>query len=284
MSSAPPHILEKMNQGQVAYILGAGASACARREQWKGPDSNCLPTAAELARYLAKQFNLRGTRDLATVCSLIDRKQLKDLLDRTFGRKLEPSGLHQFIASQPKNQLVITTNYDSMMEAAFDRAKKSYLLVAYSGTSRTWERGKSLWVRSPTGREYRASPDEVVLDPGQSSVVFKVHGSPEVGYVISEEDYFDLLADIGRGMVFPVSLIRYLHNRHLLVLGYRLEDWSLRILMRVFQPPKRLRGFARRESWQFLERLPKWHSKLWEQRGVRAYCMKLEDFVGERTE
>jgi len=270
-----------MKKGEVVYVLGAGASVCGRAEQWQGPDSPDLPTGSELARYLKRQFGLKGARDLAAVSSLVDRAALENYLRPIFSKTYAPTCLHKLIASMPGNQLVITTNYDSMIEAAFDELGKGYTLIAYSGTSRTWERGKSLWVRPPGAAPCRASPDEVVVNLDESSFVFKLHGSAEAGYVISEEDYFELLADMGRGMVFPAGLIRYLHKRHFLFLGYRLEDWSLRILMRVMRPPKRLHGLAQCESWQFAGSLPRWHSKLWERRGVTTYRARLEDFAAK---
>jgi hypothetical protein len=73
-------------------------------------------------------------------------------------------------------------------------------------------------------------------------VIFKVHGtitrsagSPDLArdeYVITEDNYIDYLASAPIEQVVPMGLVTALAQRAILFLGYALQDWHLRVLLR----------------------------------------------------
>jgi hypothetical protein len=207
MDAEPPYnlIRQKMRERSIAYVLGAGAAVCGRQQPWTDPYSPCFPLGPELADYLARHFGLNQFKgSLGNVCSLINRQELDPILKRVFDKQLTPTPLHLCIASQNGHQLVITTNYDSLMEKAFESRQKPYMLLVYQGSRRSWRRAETLLVRrTPDGPFSPCRPDEVELDLDSSSVLFKLHGTADLRMIISEEDYFDLHTDIARNLVFP---------------------------------------------------------------------------------
>ena len=50
------------------------------------------------------------------------RERLRDI----FSHRQPPTPLHQFLASMPAPLLVVTTNYDDLLERAFQAAGKPY--------------------------------------------------------------------------------------------------------------------------------------------------------------
>ena len=88
--------------------------------------------------------------------------------------------MHEFLASVPKGLLIITTNYDTLIEQAFDAAGKPYHLVIYP-TDRPQAAGKVLLRRAENpGTAFEEQPLaklDLSCEPDDASVIFKMHGS-----------------------------------------------------------------------------------------------------------
>jgi hypothetical protein len=104
-----PGIWRQLNAGQVVPFLGAGASLVGRSgpKPWTGLSSNCLPTAGELADFLATESVFPSEEqydrsDLAKVSSyyaeIMGRTRLRQLLREVLSRDLQPGPLHRLLA------------------------------------------------------------------------------------------------------------------------------------------------------------------------------------------
>ena len=136
MPFPPPYgpIRQAFLDGQIIPFLGAGASLAARvppGNAWAAA-SAFLPNGSELADHLAKEsgFPPGEARDLAKVAQYFHvqagRPLLHKELRKIFQRAYAPLPIHGLLASAQKPLLVVTTNYDSLIEQAFASANKPY--------------------------------------------------------------------------------------------------------------------------------------------------------------
>src|SRR5215218_673374 len=125
--------------GRVIPFLGSGASLTPRtpkdapwrtqinaaRNEWS---IAYIPTAGELAAYLANTVDFPDKRkDLAKVAQYFDarlgRGPLNRELNHIFNADYPYSSLHVHLAQVAKHNhplLIVTTNYDDLIERAFD--------------------------------------------------------------------------------------------------------------------------------------------------------------------
>ena len=288
-----PEIYQAVTDGTLIPFLGAGAPLYTRNPKttpWYEKAQNKevishIPTAGELAEYLAVRTNLPATErgELTKMAQYYEavlgpdplRKRLRDI----FSYQQAPTPLHEFLASTPAPLLIVTTNYDDLMERAFQAAAKPYDVVVHMTAY-----DKVLWYpHGETPKEILA--DELLIDLDKVSVVYKMHGAIDrrqnaVGsYVITEDDYVEFLTRMTRRSVIPPIFAEPFQTRPFLFLGYGLYDWNLRVILNRIQE---FRGNPKFRSWA-IETLSKpVERKLWEARGVDVYDgITLEAFVNE---
>ena len=221
------------------------------------------------------------------------RPILKDKLDSVFKVNPLPTMLHEFFATLPdilckkgvsnRFPLIVTTNYDDMIERAFINKGEPFDLVYYKKASN--ERTGKFWHRSHNGTE------EVIKRPNsytdlpfnKRTVIIKIHGTidrtdeTQDNYVITEEDYIEYLADLSLENVFPGQLLNSLRQNHILFLGYSLRDWNLRVILhRLFrQIPRNSRNI----SWA-IQLQPEETDKLfWEKYEIKILDSTLEQYL-----
>jgi hypothetical protein len=288
--------------GRVTPVLGAGANLTGRPDGtgWV-PRGNYLPSGGELAEYLAGFFRYDGDpSDLVRVSQYISvikggTGQLYDVLHEIFDHDYEPTRLHTFLAGLPaalraRDQLrrgpplLLTTNYDDLLERAFDAAGEPYDVVVYVADGR--DAGK--FRHRPHGEETRLieEPETYVkLDPSERTVVLKIHGfvdrtqsevdDAEDSYVITEDHYIDYLARTDLERLVPVRLLKRLRKCHFLFLGYSLRDWNLRaILHRIWADRER-----EYDSWSVQVRPDPLEAKSWERRDVQIFDLPLDRYL-----
>ena len=220
-SPDPDHyetVVRDFKCGQVTPVLGAGANLTGRAVDltWE-PLKEHLPSGGELAEYLARHFHYEGdTSDLVRVSQYVAVKDgtgpLYEALHKIFDHNYDVTPLHAFLADltaslRAKGQLerpplLLTTNYDDLLERAFDSAGEKYDLVVYVAQGK--DEGKFL--HRPPGEKPRLieQPDSYLeLDPKKQTVILKIHGfvdrtpDPEDAvdsYVITEDHYIDYLS------------------------------------------------------------------------------------------
>jgi hypothetical protein len=102
-------VARKLLKGMVVPLLGAGVSSCGRPPDsgWHLGEQRYLPTGAELAAYLAEEFDapveVAETHDLPRVSQFIDAiersgGELYETLHRVFDADYPPGPVHLFLA------------------------------------------------------------------------------------------------------------------------------------------------------------------------------------------
>jgi len=145
--------------------------------------------------------------------------------------------------------LIITTNYDNLMEKALDDCGAAYIRLSVDKNDR-----KVFPECSPTMQQYLGySPQRYQQFMGSMVpksvdtfsvpatfkpivILYKIHGSLEEGHdsiVLSDEDYVTFLhrSGSGQGMV-PSPVVNNLDKKSTLFLGYSFSDWNIRALYR----------------------------------------------------
>lgn len=283
--------------------------------QWKPETETCLPTGNELANALAQEFEYpfrtveafcnchqlnhpevrENPDDLLRVSQYVelvrDPATLNRRLSAVFSRPYPITKLHSLIAELPRymrahrtdecHLLVITTNYDDLMERAFATAQEPADVVYYSADDP--HRGKFIH-RTISGGEI------VIVDPvsyndlriDDRSIVFKIHGDAEGSalragtgsFVITEDHYIDYLTRTDLSNI-PRLLLREMKSSNFLFLGYSLRDWNLRaFLHRIWsERPHFFKSWAVQRSPDQLE------ASFWEGRNIKVLEEDLDNYV-----
>lgn len=290
---APPYqlILDSLHQGLVIPFLGAGASQ-SRADMGEVSSNNSrffIPTAFELAKYLANksEFPKDEALDLAKVAQYYNlvggRAPLHRELHNIFNRDFQLAPIHNFLASFDRPLLLITTNYDDLIERAFTQQGRKYDVVIHTNDPKIGDR--LLWCASGKDTPTEISPNRLDIDLSETTVIYKMHGAVDRQtpdrdqYVITEDDYVDFLVRMTRNKAIPAIFAERFQSAHFLFLGYSLRDWNLRIIL------NRIQNDARRSldaiSWGIQYRPSMMERKFWQKRGVEVYDMLLDEFVSE---
>lgn len=288
-------LVDCLNDGSLVPMVGPGINGTT--SPWC---EGCgrLPTADELAGALARRFRLPGT-DLTRISQhiLLRRgpgelhRALREILIRT---NCEPTPAHRFLARLPerldgRHLLVVTTNYDTALERAFEGAHEPFDLAVFMASGD--HKGRFLhvpWDGSPTPVE---RPNEYVEfpinDDGElaRTVIMKVHGGPvpldpldarqlDRNYVITEDDYIAYLSRSPAESLIPTQLLRLLRESHLLFLGYGVREWSLRVFLQRVWVDDRLEN-----SWSVQPSLDRLDRGFWERLRVERFVMPLPEYL-----
>jgi len=306
-------VISAINQGEVVPFLGAGVNLFGREEQEEYAPGQYLPSGRELATYLAGTYRypLQDKKDLLRVSQYASVMRgmgsLYNRLGEVFDANYPTTELHRFFARLPrllreKNfpqpyQLLVTTNYDDVLERAFQEEKEPYDLVTY--VAKNPNRGKFRHV--PHGAPARSSI--IIPDPNvykdlpfmgvnlQRSVILKIHGAVdrvadrpnsrpdeiEDSFVITEDDYINYLAQTDISKLLPVQLSSKLMYSGFLFLGYGLRDWNLRVIMNRIWGERQL-SFS---SWAIQLTAEEIDQKFWASRGVTLIEEHLETYITE---
>jgi hypothetical protein len=284
-------IRQRLLEGRVIPFLGAGASLGGRAPQaeWTKGTRGFLPTGSELAKHLAEttQFPDGEARGLATVAQYFGvvggRRGLQDELRSIFDVDYPLTDLHKYLASIEVPLLVMTTNYDDLIERALRANGRPYDLVVHTTDVALGDR--LLWCPHGGEAPQEVLPNKLDIDLAKTTVVYKMHGTVDRAqpsrdqFVITEDDYINFLARMMRKKAIPAIFAEPLGNRHFLFLGYGLYDWNLRVVLsRVAEDlvPNR-----RYKSWAIQHRPSALEQRFWQERGVEIYDMLLDDFVRE---
>ena len=183
----PPYgaISDLLRKGQVVPFLGAGASLTASAaialDDWNEAGT-APPSGKQLARRLASLANYPSDElraELAKVASYyqasVDRLSLVDALREVFDRDFVPGAIHRFLAEVPTPLLIVTTNYDDLLERAFADARRPYHLVVHP-TDRDDLAAAVLWWRPGAQKPQVSAPMELMVPLTDTSIIYKMHG------------------------------------------------------------------------------------------------------------
>lgn len=291
---------QMIREGLVIPFLGAGVNLCERREGETFRLGENLPSGRELACYLSDLGFLRGYRksipdpgDLVGVSQqlavLTGPATLYDALHRVFDHDYPPTMLHRFLAElpgelrrqgRPQHQLIVTANFDTLLEEAFADAGEPADVVVYVADGP--QRGRFVH-REPSGRETCIDTpnkyDGLSLD--RRTVIVKIHGAVDRrerandSYVITEDHYIDYLTNTDISQFIPVKLASRIMESAFLFLGYSLRDWNLRVILhRIWKEQK-----LHRSSWAVQRDPDPIEQKSWAQRNVEIIPVELDEYV-----
>jgi hypothetical protein len=289
-------VVSKMvDQGSVVPVLGSGVCGA-------------LPDADQLAAHLSQQFRLGlDSPDLAEVAQRVAVSEGFSFLDKAMFEALspgpEPQDVHRFLARFParlreagaaeRYQMIVTMNYDSALEQAFDEQGEEYDLAVFLATgtdSAGTNKGKFLhvpWQDEPRVVSEPATYRDLGIDRFddlERTLIVKVNGAAEGGegdyrwdgnYVLTEDQYIDYLATDQIVRLVPNQILNKLTDSHCLFLGYALREWSLRVfLKRVWQG----RPLANR-SWAIERQPDAWECDCWKALNVEMHAASADDYA-----
>jgi len=290
--------------GRLIVFLGAGASLNSRSASIP---ANSLPSGGELARDLVTALNdpvgnnHLQDGDLCQVsqyCATVQSEMwLYTQLRPIFTDRYLPTSLHESVASvvsrqlkngrAPKAPLVITTNYDLIMEHALASYQASHA-IAYDTLVYHQLDGRGIFhlYRSdhpePDKAEIIENPDSfdgIAVTGARLSyldrrpVLLKIHGSSHLSdplmdsYVISQDDYIRYLIHMNVSRFLPSQIAGVLPQHPCLFVGYGLRDWNINALLAYFwgQRSKTMTSYA--VQWQ----PSPVDDCLWEEKDVSLY-------------
>jgi hypothetical protein len=189
-----------LNEGNAALFIGAGLSRPAGFVDW-----------SELLRDVAAELGLDVDRetDLIAVAQyhvndVQSRTRLDQAIVDAFTEDATPSEAHRIIARLPV-RTIWTTNYDTLIEDAFDGA------------------GKRLDVK-------RAQSDISITVPRRDAVLYKMHGDVHdpANAILTKDDY-ETYSE--RRKAFVTSLGADLLNKTFLFLGFSFTDPNIEYVL-----------------------------------------------------
>lgn len=240
-----------LGNAEVVPFLGAGANLCDRPIDIGWVPGAYLPSGRELARAIAERSHYPDDNesDLLRVSQYVDailgEGQLYRYLRTVLDADYPPTSLHRLLARLPAllrergvpQQLIVTTNYDDLIERAFKEQDEPVDIVWYEA-KRGSAHGRFLH-RAPGSETVPIDrPNKyTALALFERTVILKLHGAFDRGdakgdsYVITEDNYIDYLAGADVGGQIPISLRERMADSHFLFLGYSLRDWNLRVIL-----------------------------------------------------
>jgi len=207
-----------------------------------------------------------------------DRQGLWDELKKIFAPKKKPNAGHELIADAAAGHLkaddaepylIITTNYDTLMERALDDRKVPYAAMWWNrADGQIHRRFRNI----PDNRLARLEERSPVKAPKEFRVgatfplvlLYKMHGCLDEslnrnddGVIITEADYVEFIANLDA--IIPGHVGSILGNKRLLFMGYSFGDWNVRAIYetasRLTTKPRDTKDYAVTKSLSTFERM-----------------------------
>lgn len=222
----------------------------------------------------------RDRSDAAQYVADIDRSRLSVIVrDLVQTHYTQPCQAHRFVARLAKlkqlkrsSLMIITTNYDTMTEAAFDAAGVKYHLFLYNHYG--LHAGRFLH-RRPDGREFAIRTPAAIREPLDAPAIVKLNGGIDpLGhwrdtFVVASSDFEELSTRLPD--VLPEVVWRAIKDRSILFLGHGLREPDVRSLMR------RRNRESPPNSWAVL--LGKTDVPYWQAGGIKLIEADLNDYL-----
>ena len=236
-------VVTGMLDGAVVPLLGPGvAGATATADHLSDQFATASAGLAEVAQRVAVTL---GERRLYTA--------LKSLV----AAQSQPGEVHRLLAEFPgllrrlglpsRHQLIVSANYDSALERAFEDANEPFDYAVYIASS-GW------FVHVPWGERESEPVATTILEPKKyvgfpidddgelaRTVIVKIHGGTDGheggvtwrnNYVVTEDHYIDYLPTHNIQDHLPIQILDKLTGSRCLFLGYVLRNWDARVFLR----------------------------------------------------
>ncbi len=233
--------------------------------------------------------------------NLRGRDKLWGLLYEVISPKAQPTETHNLLADaaqlhlskkRAKDYLIITTNYDCLMEQALDQRQVPYIVLTTkkSKPPKVLIRcSQNVEDREDLIKDYRdtRTPSNFTLVKSQSTVViYKIHGclSPEFqfadeGLVVSDNDYVEYISWMSKSDgIIPSYVGELMRDKPFWFLGYSLNDWNVRSIYEMVKgksnpDKKNIRDISVMYSVRDYEKL------FFEKNNILIYKSDLNEFV-----
>lgn len=304
-ASLEPHfrmVVRAIAEGRVIPFLGVGVNLIHRPPGMNWEPGKYLPGSRELSELFAEKFaypsNNRHELDVMRVTQYVAAVAGPDVLyhelRKVFNVDYPISSLHHFLANLPgmlrqkgnlpRAQLILTTNYDDVLERAFRQANEPFDLLSYS----TEDERSGRFIHQPSDGQPRDidNPNEYQeLRSSDRTVIIKIAGSVDRSnprrdsFVITEDDYIEqLITDISS--LIPVTLAARLRRSYFLFLGHSLRSWNVRVILRRLWGDQKLNF----KSWSIQFNPERIDQELWQKRGVDILNLPLEEYISALKE
>jgi hypothetical protein len=251
-------------EGYTIAILGRDINCAGRPPDVKWVKGESLPTDRELALHLAEVFSYPPGEpvELARVAQYVKLSKglgpLYEELIEIFDTAYSPTLVHRFCASlsakfREKNSanvhplrrrlVLVTTNYDRLLENAFDAAGETYHVLSYIAAGDVGNIGQFLHKAPGSNIEVLHGRSVTDLEGDYYPVIIKLYGSVSMkpldsdeqyrhpGFVISEDDYLARASHSYIRESLPQVIWAMLRRSGFLVLGHRMSTWYERALL-----------------------------------------------------
>ncbi|MEP3427051.1 MAG: SIR2 family protein [Roseibium sp.] len=285
---------------EAVFFAGSAASVAGV------PDNEKLPLGSELSRLIALETSYPGsdTSNLSKVAQYADevsvgRRYLLKFLEAKFFSKLNQdyeSAFGQFLKSIDAEhipKLIVTTNYDCLIERALESRGIPYLAFGHlkAGT----KGGRLFCCDSLSEQENglrrltRAKLDDLIedrmLEDRPPVLIYKMHGTAAHLFegsgeltcdpvVLTENDYIDFLA---ANLIheIPTDVLTILRQSTLMFFGYALEDWNFRVLL------SQIKGWQQIgiKNWACLLEVDEVEEAFWKERDVNIAKLDVAEFL-----
>jgi CHAT domain/SIR2-like domain len=214
----------------------------------------------QLAATLAEQFDAQssGLAEVAQrIAVTLGERRLYTAIKDLITAQSEPSTVHRFLAGLPGllrqldlppcYQLIISANYDSALERAFEEANEPFDYAVYVA--------KGGWfVHVPWGEHASGPSATTIIEPRtyvgfpvdddgelERTIIVKIHGGPDGNegsvawrnnYVVTEDQYIDYLPTENIHDHVPIQILDKLTGSRCLFLGYGLRRWDARVFLK----------------------------------------------------
>ena len=306
----------------VVPLLGAGVNKSGRPAgfEWKydplrgDQPPQYPPDGRELASYLASYFSappdLAQTEDLIRISQFIDSvktsgRELYETLSAIFEAAQSPGPVHQFFARTAKLlrerkrlQVILTTNYDDLLERALEADGEQYDLITYIASGRREYRGRFMHWAPGEPPKIIEGGNSYSLSPEKRTVIVKLHGAIQRGssgeqgadgaaefeaeaqrkdnFVITEDHYIEYLTHTDISSQLPYEVTNALRNSSYLFLGYAMKDWNLRAILRRLWGDQEQRDMP---SWAIQKEVDPFEKAFWEKRSVTIIPYDAEKYI-----
>ena len=225
--------------GRLVPFLGAGINMCGRPAgvEWQPGQFDYLPNGRELSVHLQQSFGTPADQagDLSRISEYVSVMNgdgpLYEELRKIFDGSYPPTAAHRFLATLARglgekgyprrHLLVVTTNYDDVLEQAFLDAGEDFDLLTYIASGE--DCGRFAHWRPGSAPQTILIPNEYAeLSLERRSIILKIHGDVDRSnaerdsYVITEDHYIDYLKHTEISSLVPAIVAAKLRRSNFL--------------------------------------------------------------------
>jgi hypothetical protein len=272
-----------LDNNSLVPFLGAGAST----QISANPEDEKLRSAVGLAEALGEfcfpglNTTVHSLMEIAAVTELVhDRFSLEKEVYRLISDAGEPQRIHKWLARSSAS-LIVTTNYDSLLERAFHEAGREFemLMTLVEGDIE-----KVFWWPAGAMEPRLVMPGDYRIFETKTPLIYKIHGGLDPARswrrcVITEDDYFQFGCRLYGGSILPKQVAAVLHNTPMLFLGYSLRDVHVRNFV-----SRLARASSAESSFLLSKRLLELDRVRFLKMGIHAYEITIEEFLALLTQ